>query len=243
MWLGASASGQGFVLRAQGFNPEVISTYPVQFIIGGYEEIGDAYADTYNMDGHTFYVLGFPKADATWVYDLEMQLWHERGTWAVGAVDYSIWRPRCHAFAFGEHRWLDITDGAVYRMAQGLWTDASGFSTLPIRRLRRAPAIESENDRVFYGSFELDIELGDGLENGQGSDPQVMLRISRNGGATFGSERWRSGGKHGDRKRRIMWDRIGMARRLVLEIVVSDPIPWKVTGGYLSKPEGEEGAA
>jgi hypothetical protein len=46
-------------------------------------------------------------------------------------------------------------------MARDATTDVDG---LLIRRLRRAPAISNENDRVFYASFEVDMEPGLGLD-------------------------------------------------------------------------------
>ena len=38
-----------------------------------------AYA--YQEQGHTFYVLNFPTAGATWVWDVTTDVWHERGFW------------------------------------------------------------------------------------------------------------------------------------------------------------------
>ena len=57
-----------------------------------------------------------------------------------------------------------------------------------LRRLRRAPHLAQEHHRVFIRTFELDLERGQGLATGQGSDPLVMLRISRDGGQTWGEE-------------------------------------------------------
>lgn len=66
-----------------------------------------------------------------------------------------------------------------------------------------------------------------------GTDPQVMLRTSNDGGRTYVSERWRSAGKTGEYTRRVRWTRCGSARRRVYEVIVSDPIPWRITGAYL----------
>lgn len=230
VWLGASKAGHGSILRATGFTPEVVSTYPVEYAIGRYGEIGDAYSDCYKEAGHTFYQISFGKANHTWVYDLQMQAWHERGTWDTVSNVYTLWRPRCHAFAFGEHVWLDVGGGGVYRMAIGLPND---INELPIRRLRRAPALQQENERIYYPGLELDLEPGLGLVTGQGEDPQVMMRMSNDGGKTFGMERWRSAGKLGEYGKRVRWLRLGAARRRVFEVAFSDPTPWRLTAAYL----------
>lgn len=66
-----------------------------------------------------------------------------------------------------------------------------------------------------------------------GADPQVMLRVSNDGGKTWITEQWRSAGKTGEYLRRVRWNRLGVARRRVFEVIVSDPIAWKLTGAYV----------
>ena len=66
-----------------------------------------------------------------------------------------------------------------------------------------------------------------------GADPQVMLRISNDGGKTWTEELWRSAGKLGEYTKRVSWNRMGSARRRVFEVTMTDPIPWKITGCYL----------
>lgn len=66
-----------------------------------------------------------------------------------------------------------------------------------------------------------------------GVDPQVMLRISNDGGKTFGAEIKRTVGRVGEYSKRVRWNRLGQGRRRVWEVVVSDPIPWRCTGAYM----------
>mgnify|MGYP003578893563 CR=1 FL=1 len=237
MWLAAAKDGAAQVMRASGFTPENVATYPVQFAMSQYRAVSDAYADSYSEAGHTFYILGFPSQNvASWVYDLEMQMWHERGTWDTtqDTDDFKIWRPRAHAYAFGEHRWLDINGGQVYRSGLDLYSDEFVHGSAEgIRWLRRAPAIFAENERIQFPSFELDVQPGVGLETGQGSDPQVMMRYSRDGGQTWSRERMRSAGKIGEYGNRCIWFRLGTARRMVIEVSGSDPVPFRITDARL----------
>jgi len=77
-WLGADARGFGMVYRARGYQPQRISTHAIEYAIQSYETISDAIGYTYQQDGHMFYVLTFPTANATWVYDAATQMWHQR---------------------------------------------------------------------------------------------------------------------------------------------------------------------
>lgn len=66
-----------------------------------------------------------------------------------------------------------------------------------------------------------------------GADPQVMLRISNDGGKTWVAESWRSAGRVGEYLQRVDWNRLGCARRRVFEVSVTDPVAWRIVGAYL----------
>jgi hypothetical protein len=262
-WLAASKSGDGKVVRATGFTPEVISDFPLEYAINGYDRIDDAVADIYSDNGHTFYMLTFPTEDITWTYDVQSGRWTQRGTWISEESRFSAWRPRWHAMAFGEHRMLDAESGAVYRMAVNLGLDVD---RRPIRRVRVCPALEHEMQPIFYAGLEIDLEPGlglppnivaddpmsgltesEGLALGlipgtdfavvqttqQGWNPQIMLRISNDGGKSYGAEMMRSAGKEGEYLARVRWNKLGRARRRVFEVSVSDPIPWRVVNAFI----------
>lgn len=229
IWLARNTNGRLCVCRAGGVTPEVISTHALEFAIGGYDTWDDAVAWSYSDQGHEFYVLNFDTEGATWVWDAATGIWHERGSWDTSTSEWEVWRPRYHAYAFGEHRILDSRGSKLYQMDPSFTTDVLGEA---IRRQRRSPALMSEDRRVFYSQFELDLEPGLGT-TGQGENPQVMLRMSDDGGKTWGTEKMRSAGKKGEYGKRVQWNRLGSARRRVFEVTVSDPIPWRLTGAYL----------
>lgn len=110
--------------------------------------------------------------------------------------------------------------------------------TRKLRRVRRAPHIASGLDWVYYDRLELDVETGIGLISGQGDDPQIMLRYSGDGGHTWSNEHWRSAGRLGKYLTRPYWSNLGRSRDRVFEIVVSDPVRWVITGGYLYIKKG-----
>jgi hypothetical protein len=167
----------------------------------------------------------------TWTFDAAFQQWHERGTWDPISSQFVPSRARYHAFIFGQHRWLDTEGASVYASSLTVGTDVDG---LAIRRVRRAPMLNSENRRLFFGFFELLLDSGLGLVTGQGSDPHVMMRSSNDSGKTWPSpESWRSAGKGGGYGKRVRWNRCGMGRQRVFEVAVSDPIPWRLVDAFL----------
>lgn len=231
VWLGTSRVGGVQVYRMAGFTPESISSYPVQTAIGDYLVNEDAVADAYQERGHLFYMVSFPTQDVTWCWDAETREWHKRGTWVPEESAFSVFRPRWHAYAFGQHRMLDSVNGNLYQMSSQIYTDVDGSSG--IRRVRRAPALVSEDKFAFFHRLELGVEVGLGLTTGQGSDPYMMMRMSDDGGKTWGMERMRSLGKIGEYSKRVYWNRLGRARRRMFEVSVSDPIPTRIMEAYL----------
>lgn len=240
VWLGRSKDGMGMVLRANGFNPEIISTYPVQKAINQYVDPRRAVAYTYNDLGHSFYVLNFLNANATWAWDSSSpnvaQGWAKRGTWISEQDRFVLWRPAYHVFAFNQHRMLDFSTNAIYAMSTVVGHDVENRE---IRRVRRAPALVNELQRITYPAFEIDLEPGLGNVVDPGADPQVMMRMSNDGGKTFGNELWRSAGKIGEYSKRVRWNRCGQARRRVFEVAVTDPTPWRLTNAYLQDAQAK----
>lgn len=235
IWLTRTANGAGQVVAASGFTPQVISTHALQVAIASYDTINDAIGDTIEMLGHTFYVLTFPTAGHTWVYDVTTQVWVEWLTWVSASNEYIAWRPLFHAYAFGKHLVLDRSAGNIYELSHEFTTDVEdGY----IRRLRRFPGLTNELKRTFYDQFILYLETGLGLPSGQGSDPQIMLRASDDGGKTWGNERMCSAGAEGAYKTRAMWNRMGSARDRVFEISCTDPIPWRVIDAFIKVRQG-----
>lgn len=229
VWLSKTVNGSGGVAKVDGFTPEQISNYATETAFAGYT-LSDAIGDTYEEFGHNFYLVTFPSSDITWCYDGATRSWHKRLTWITETGEFSALSVLYHAFAFNQHRMLDRNSGKVYLMDNAYGFDVDGRA---IRRVRRSPALFMENKRVLISSFELDMEVGLGLQTGQGSDPQVMFRYSNDGGKTWSNELTASAGRAGEYGVRVKWNRLGMARRRVFEISVSDPIPWRLLAAYV----------
>ncbi len=97
-------------------------------------------------------------------------------------------------------------------------------TTYPIRRLRRFALPFDQNKWIRINRVELILQAGVGLSTGQGSDPLVMFRLSRDGGMTWDDELTMSMGKIGEYERRAFLHMLGRARNPVVELTSSDPV-------------------
>ena len=233
MWLAADARGQGVVVRADGYNPQVVSTRAIEYAIAQYSDISDAFAFSYQQEGHMFYVLTFPTGDATWVYDASTQMWHERW-YGLDRQNKRI-LANCYIFFGGEHIVGSRNDGKLFKMDLDVYTDNS----TTIKRLRSSPHIHNDRKRLFFSSFEVDIESGIGLATGQGSDPQMMMRFSDDGGHSWSNEKWSGMGKIGKRNARCIWRRLGQSRDRIFEVSVSDPVKTVIINAHADVKAGK----
>lgn len=232
-WLGQDARGQGIVYRANGYTGQRISTHAVEWHIQQYGNLSDAIGYTYQQDGHSFYVLIFPSANTTWVYDVATQAWHERAGFANG--EFTRHRSNCQVFFNNEIIVGDYQNGNIYSFDLDVFAD-NGQIQKWLRSWRALAAGQNNLKRTAHHSLQLDCETGVGLNQGQGDDPQVMLRWSDDGGHTWSSEHWTSIGKIGQYGKRAFWRRLGMTMKLrdrVYEISGTDPVKISIVGADL----------
>ena len=243
-WLGRDRRGEGIVYRANGYAGQRISTHAVEWQIQQYGDISDAIAYTYQQDGHSFYVLVFPSANTTWVYDAATQAWHERAGFSDG--NFTRHRSNCQ-MAFNNKIVVgDFENGNIYAFDLDDFSD-NGSIQKWLRTWRALPTGQNNLKRTTQHMMQLDCESGVGLngyvipeviyletelgdylitENDnyliadqetvatQGADPQVMLRWSDDGGHTWSNEHWASMGKIGQYYKRVIWRRLGMTVKL-----------------------------
>jgi len=232
-FLGSDARGRGIIYRINGYTPARISNNALEFAIQNYGDITDAIGYTYQQGGHPFYVLIFPSAGATWVYDVSTQIWHERAGFANG--QFTRHRSNCQ-MSFNDQIVVgDYQDGRVYAFDLNVFAD-DGQIQRWLRSWRALPTGQNNLKRTAQHSLQLDCETGVGLNSGQGSDPQVMLRWSDDAGHTWSNEHWKSMGAIGQYGFRTIWRRLGMTEKIrdrVYEVSGTDPVKIAITGAEL----------
>ena len=261
-WLGTDARGQGIVYKANGYSGQRVSTHAVEWQIQQYGNISDAIAYTYQQDGHSFYVLTFPSANATWVYDAATQAWHERAGWNNGS--FMRHRSNCQCNFGGNTVVGDFQNGNIYTLDLDVYAD-NGQIQRWLRSWRALPTGQNNLKRTAQHSLQLDAQAGALLapvseavqlitEDGFGlitesenilidetallfnPPPQFMLRWSDDGGHTWSNEHWAQGGAVGAYGTRIFWRRLGMTLKLrdrVYELSGTDPIQIAIMGAEL----------
>lgn len=235
-WISRNQEGQGELVTSHGSSPEAVSTYAVNNAVNAIlrqRTIDNAEILTYQDGGHRFINVTFP-SDATYTFDASETLWAQRGKWQPNAGTYAPWTPRCHAMAFGKHLVGDRTTGTISEMDSTFCTELDGVG---IRRLRQAPVLVRELRRVPLDQLELLMDVGEGIQLGQGADPQIMLRVSDDAGRTFGNEMIASVGRVGEFSRRVYWTRLGDVHNAAVEFSFSDPIPFRVVDCFVNNLE------
>jgi hypothetical protein len=230
-WLGRNEQGQNIVVVTSDYTWSRISTHAIDHEIAQYPVVSDAIGYGYEEDGHLFYVLTFPTADKTWVFDFTSEFWHQRASYDPITGQFHRHRSNCY-MDFGDVRLVgDYQTGQIHQMSRSFFTDAGA----PLRRVRRTPHLwlKATRQRLFFSSLQIEFTPGVGLQFGQGSTPQVMLRWSDDGGFTWSNEHWTSIGRAGQTKFRAIWRRLGYARDRVWEVNFTDPVQCDIIGATL----------
>lgn len=237
LWIGQNVYGARVIYQMNGFVPQRVSTHAVEQALSSYSTVADCSAVVYQDRGHLFYVSTFPTGGQTWALDVPLGQsgWAERGFWNTTTGSYQPWRVSTLWYGFGQLLVGDSQSGTIYSYSPTVYTDMGGA---PLRRLRQPPQVAFEDKRIRYTRLQLRMDVGIGLPTGQGSDPQVMLSSSNDGGKTFGAERWTSAGPIGTYNTRVFWTRLGQARRRVDQVVVSDPVPFRIVDATLDYQVG-----
>ena len=232
-WLGNDARGYGVVYRANGYTGVRVSTHAIEYAIQSYGDVTDAIAYTYQQEGHLFYVLTFPTANKTWVFDVTTGLWHERAGFDNGY--FTRHRSNCQMNFQSQTVVGDFLNGNIYALDLNTYDD-NGAAQKWVRSWRALPTGENNLRRTVQHTLQLDCESGVGLNTGQGETPQVMLRWSDDGGHTWSNEHWASMGKIGQYFRRVLWRRLGVTTKLrdrVYEVSGTDPVKITIMGAEL----------
>ena len=219
-FLGGDTRGRVSAYRMQGFQPVRVSTHALEQLWNTYTTVWDAYGYAYEEAGHQFWVISFQTADATFVYDVTAQQWHERATW-----DGSVWhkhKGRCHAYVFDRHFIGAWDSGIIYQQSQNLYTDAG----TPIRRVRQAPHLSNEELNIIHHRLQIDLEV-------TGTAPSLSLDWSHDDGTTWNVARTRSPSISGNRGR-VLFNRLGVARDRIYRVTTSDAVKVAIVDAYLN---------
>lgn len=186
-------------------------------------------AFAFEYEGHKFFCIRLD--GETLAYDVATMEWCE-----FASFGYPNWRARCAVPVEGVPLFGDSVSGTVWGMDNTAFTDGGAI----LQRL--FTAFQPVSD----GSYPLDVIHLDAdfgatpVLVGQGSDPLVELRSSRDGGRTWSDWRQSNLGRQGQYRARAMWRRFGSfdAPGAIFEIRVTDPVRLRVSAVRANEIQG-----
>lgn len=231
-FVGAGRNETPAVWIVNGSGKQKISTTAIDNVLSDLSEqsLRNIVAWSYSEDGAYFYGITLPTT--TFVYDVSNKRWHERSS--IDGVNNSAYRSAFMIEAYGRVIVGDLQDGRTGILDRRTYLEYGRL----VRRFVTSQPFDNDGSPVFTSSIEAVVESGVGLSNdvqidtgedlmgntlmGEGgSDPQINLSWSDDGGRRFAGNLPRSMGRIGEHNQRPIWRRIGrfpLARTLKLEV-------------------------
>jgi len=228
-FLAQNREGQVIVATLDGYRPGRISNEELEYVINGYASVADATGYGYTLNGHPMYQLNFPNAGKSWLYDGATDYWSEvryganarhRGELAVDFINSTVI--------------ADYENGRLYRLDPDINDDNGEY----IHMILTGRHIRNNRKTLAIDRIELGIEAGVGNATGQGSIPVAGLSLSKDGGHSFGSQRFAPMGKKGEYTRRCIWRSCGSGRDIVPRVTITDPVKRVITEAVVYLREG-----
>ena len=249
-WLNESPEGARMIMRGNAQNvAQRISTHAIEKELLKYARVDDAIGSVYQIQGHSFYELHFPSADRTWTFDQATEQFMENCSIDNNGVLHRS-RYAFTAYAYGNNYALDWSNGLLYQISMQTQTDNGQV----IPWIRSFPHFALELKYVVLASIAVDLATGtdsgtgevmqstspwsQGFSSGFGplgqlAPPTVNLRLSRDGGASYGNNRPKKMVSAGNYRSMMRWRGNGFSRDWVIEISSTAQMCGALNGAYV----------
>lgn len=200
---------------------------PYDRVIQRYQSVDNAIGYALSVDGASLYVLTFPTAGETLVYNYMTGQWNKWGYWVSAGSVYERYRGNayCYARPWNYHLVGDHSNGKIYRASRVAFTDAGNTIRSLLRTGHMSHGISS--DKI---SDIVRLHCKRGVANADVSNPQLMMRRRVNNRPQWGAERWRSLGQVGHHIPYLDWRRNGVYKTCQYEFVHTDPSDLVIMG-------------
>lgn len=253
IWLSQDRNGTAIVMGTQGgFQGVRISNSAVEQSLKGLD-LSESTAWAYQEGGHAFYCLNCPGLETTWVLDVGVGAWCERGVWANGL--WTRYQPEHHVYSFGKHLVSSYNSTRIWEMDTDLNSWWDGSNKIANVWMRQAPYINSEDCRVFHHQVILNMEAGQLLDQDEvrliswptlgstfdpvtNGDTTVLLSYSDDGGRSWIPDIQASSGTLGEYRKRLIWRRLGQSRDRIYRFTGSLPVKHSILGAWLDADKG-----
>jgi hypothetical protein len=209
----------GRVVKLQGYVPARISNHGVEKDIQrtiDAQRSSEMEAFVWREGGHEFYQLSGP--DWTWVFDAATQLWHKKES-------YGLTRSKIRGYVRSGDKHIvgDYAAGKLHIMSMSAYDESGGYLITTLR----SPVISEPGVGIVWDSVIIDAQMGVGRgTDAHSANPQLMLRWSNDGGATWSQQRTRSLGAIGRYSGRLQFNGLGSSgsQGRIYEVSVSAPV-------------------
>ena len=227
-FLSQNREGQVAVSVLNGYNqPTRISNSELEYLINSYSSVSDASGFGYMLGGHPMYQLNFPTEGKSWLYDASTQYWSElqydngerhRAEFGINFINQMIV--------------ADYSNGKLYKLDANTYTD----NGVNINMILRGKHIFNMKKKVRFTRLELGFEPATTTD--QTANPVAGLRLSKDGGHSWGTQTFSKLGKVGEYLKRCIWRNLGSGRDIVPEITIAEPIKKVITEATLILEDG-----
>lgn len=205
------------VYRIDNYNPVVVSTHEIARLIQEDDNPDDLVMFSYEREGHAFLTLS--GTDWTREYDSATGVWHSRKSYGQDR-----WRAihSAKAPSWGKTIVGDRLSGKSFYLSKDTFTEDGNIMEWKVI----SPPMHAFPNGGIIDALHFDVATGVGVLSGQGSDPKMMLRISKDGGNTFDQYRELELGVRGAHTTRVTARRLGKfgPQGAVIELSITDPV-------------------
>lgn len=218
IWLSQTDFGANQIVMTEGYQTNRISNHAIESALARYENTTDAYAFSYQREGHAFYVISFPTDRKTWCYDASTGMWHERSWYNADNSSHEHHRAYCHCYFKGQHLVGDREKPLIYVLNADEETDDGAV----IIRERTTPCINTHSTRMIFDEVELICQVGQDIN----TKPTIMFDWSDDRGKTWSSDRveeiTNDVGSIGEYQKRVIFRRLGQSFGRVFRVRMTD---------------------
>lgn len=203
------------VYRLANYDPQIVSTHEVSRLLQNDTAGEDIVGFGWEREGHAF--INITGTDWSRSYDSATGAWHTRSSYGQ-----SRWRAIHSVKAWGMTLFADRLSGKIFKSASGVFTEDGGVMEWGVV----SPPMHVFPMGGIIDAVHFDLGTGYGTLSGQGSDPKLMLDVSKDGGNTFQQYRELELGVTGKTATRVTARRLGQfgPKGAVFRLRITDPV-------------------
>lgn len=224
-WVGRNETGKALIVRAEGFNPSIKSTRPLNIVLDDIQNPSDCVAWTLTCKGNELIYFNFPTDKKTYVWNGSTGLFHQED-YLINGEQSEHHIGRCSAVFNNKLLIGSRLEGKLLEYGFDYFT----HNGTRIRRLGISDHAEYQRKIIGGTSLEIIADQGTAQTSGQGSAPIFELRVSVDFGNNWDPPILISAGALGDYDARMVVNRLGSARQFTFELSTTDPVEWMILG-------------